>query len=356
MNPRKLINIAMLFTSLLIPVALSGETGAVSGKTDKNGSACNNFILEGGKIYRFDSGLKEIPIDPGVLGICSGNEALYYIRSGESGWIAGIYNTSGSGKTEYSLGSGYTGLLKLLCSEKFFYFISDRITSVKEGIAGQETAKSERVLVRFDPDTGDIRTIPGAEDFILAGSIPVLLRPSGLDVNGVNIPLTVTGSRYIDHIIDGRFVFVSNGTEIEIIDILAERNIYLYREGKVFPAGTEYNIILEFSDSTELNKSPGDSDNMIYYEVILNGAESGRTETAPSIVAKTSTLKAEPGKYCLIRAERWELDKVKGRYVRANNIYQPEELKIFVPENRIIKVIFGFNGERYNINQRVYDN
>ncbi len=346
----------MLLVSLLLPGALSGETGAITEKQVKSGSSYGRYMLENGRIYRVESVLKEVPVDGGVLGINAQNETVYYIRSGDAGWIAGFYKFPDGEKSEYPLGTGYTGLLKLICSEKKFYFISDYNSSAKEVITGQETVKTERVLVRFDSDTGERRIISDVEDFILAGNVPVLLGDSGLDVNGVKIPLTVTGNRYIDRVLDGRFVFVSNGSENEIIDILSGRNFYMYREGKVLPASVEYNLILEFIDSTELNKSPADSDNMIYYDVILNGVESGRTETAPPVLAKTSTLKAEAGKYCLIRAERWELDKVKGRYIRANNIYQPEELKIFVPENRIIKIRFDFNGEKYFIEQHVYEN
>ena len=79
---------------------------------------------------------------------------------------------------------------------------------------------------------------------------------------------------------------------------------------------------------------------MIYYQVIINGVETGRTETTPPNAISSSMIKAEAGKFCLIKAERWELDRIKGRYVRVNNIYQPEELKIFVPENRILRIRF----------------
>jgi hypothetical protein len=67
-------------------------------------------------------------------------------------------------------------------------------------------------------------------------------------------------------------------------------------------------------------------------------------------------IKAETGRYCLIKAERWELDKIKGRYVRVNNVYQPETVKLYVPENRIVKISFIFDGEKYIMNQSVYEN
>ncbi|MFA5518852.1 MAG: hypothetical protein WDA74_06295, partial [Spirochaetota bacterium] len=60
------------------------------------------------------------------------------------------------------------------------------------------------------------------------------------------------------------------------------------------------------------------------------------------------------GNYNIISAERWELDKSRGRYLRVNNINQPEEIRIFVPLNRVVKIQFNYDGNYYNILQSVY--
>lgn len=352
MKSDKITPLVILLAAILLPVAASGDTEG----GDKTAVLSERYILDNGKVYRADRSLQEISIEGNILGISSTDDTLYYIKGSDAGWNAGRYEYPEKGRAEFAIGNGFRGLHKLVCSDNIYYFLADYAPGENLNNAESASGEAERVLVRFNPENSEKKIIRGVEDFILSGNGVILLAASGLDCNGTVIPVTLKGKRYIERTIDGRFIFLTNGSEVEVIDIISERNVYIYREGKAFPYNTEYNIILEFNDTAVTNNAGDGSDNMIYYHVNLNGVEAGRTETAPPEVSKSSMIKTDTGKYCIIKAERWELDKMKGRYVRVNNIYQPEEVRLFVPENRIIKVRFDFDGEKYLLNQSVYEN
>lgn len=355
MKSNRVIPLYILIAMLLSVAARGGTVNFAENIAD---TAVNQagYLLDNGKIYREEKSLQEVQVEGNTIGITSVDDTLCYIRESDNGWIAGIYEYPDKESMEFLIGPGFSGLLKLLCDGNIFYFLADYASEGELNNTGATSVRTERVLVRFDPESGEKKIISGVEDFSLAEGRLVLLTDSGLDCNGTVIPVTLKGERYVERIVNGRFVFLTNGEEIEVIDVLSERNIYIYREGKAFPYSTDYNVILEFNDTAVAGNNEMGNDNMVYYQVSINGVESGRTETALSNVSKSSMIKTDTGKYCVIRAERWELDKTKGRYVRVNNVYQPEEVRLFVPENRIIKIRFDFNGERYTLNQSVYEN
>jgi hypothetical protein len=113
------------------------------------------------------------------------------------------------------------------------------------------------------------------------------------------------------------------------------------------------NLIVEFVDVLTESYNSKNSVETIYYEILIDGVEESRTETGRGEISKIFHANLAPGKYHIIRPERWELDKSKSRYVRVNNISQPGELKIFIPENRVIKIRVEFNGSGYKLNQSV---
>jgi len=359
MKPCRIIPLILLLAAFIRPVMIQGQTGKIV--SDSTGAAVEQekFLLDNGRIYREEKSHHKLPIEGDVLGIYNSDSTLYFIRKTGEGWLAGSFKNPEGMISEFPVGSGFSGLLKLIGRDNIFYFLADYNTAIKSEKTENSADipfKAERVLVRFEPDKNEKKIISGVYDFALSDNGLILLTASGLDYNGALIPLTVQGERYIDRIIDGRLVFLTNGKEVEVIDIISERNIYIYREGKAFPYNSDYNIILEFNDTTPPKDSVSDIETIIYYQVNVNGVEAGRTETAPSKVVSSSMIKAETGKYCIIKAERWELDRVKGRYIRVNNIYQPEEIKLYVPENRIIKIRFDFDGGKYILNQSVYEN
>jgi len=359
MEPGKAILLILLIITALSPLKLFGETDKIFSGHSYSAESHYKYILNNGKIFREENSFRELPIEGNVIGLSSDNFSVYYIKETEDGWVAGKSANHGGESTDFILGMGFSGLRRFICRDNIFYILAEyNPAGNAEGsdTQGELPVDKERILLRFDPDKKEKKIISGVDDFIITCSGLILLTPSGVNCNGVVIPLTVQGERYIDRIIDNRFLFVSNGNEFEIIDTISHRNIYIFREGKAFPYNPDYNIMLEFNDSMNPENRIPDIDNMIYYQVIINGVEAGRTETTPPNAISSSMIKAEAGKFCLIKAERWELDRIKGRYVRVNNIYQPEELKIFVPENRILRIRFNFDGEKYIINQMVYEN
>ena len=359
MKPDAIIPLMFFLITLFFSLAVYGETEKnFSGKTE-SGISQDKFILNNGRVYKSEKFLQELPIEGNILGIYNNDDFLCYIKESGDGWLAGSIKNPDEVISEFNLGPGFRKLHKLICSGRIFYLLADIIQKSDPSdseSSGSLTVKAEKVLIRFDPDINEKKIIRGVDDFTLTDGGLITLTGSGLDCNGYLIPFTLEGERYIERIIDGRFVFLSNGSEIEIIDTISQRNIYIYREGKAFPFNPDYNIILEFNDNIESKETVSDTENMVYYQINVNGADTGRTETAPSNVGSSSLIKADAGRYCIIKAERWELDRIKGRYVRVNNINQPEEIKLYVPENRIIKIRFLYDGEKYIMNQSVYDN
>jgi hypothetical protein len=359
MNQYKIISLTFLLVAFFRPAMIQGETEKIFSDSTGASPAHETFLLDNGRIYREEKSRHALPIGGDVLGINCYDNTLYFIRQSGEGWLAGSFRNPEGETSEFSLGTGFSRFIKLAGHDNIFYFLADfnsAINSENTENSADVPVKTERVLVRFDPNKNERKIIRGVYDFALSDNGLILLTPSGLNYNGVLIPLMVQRERYIDRIIDGRFVFLTNGEEIEVIDIISERNIYIYREGKAFPHNPDYNIMLQFNDTARPEDSVSDIDTMIYYQVNVNGVEYGRTETAPSNVVSSSMIKAETGKYCIIKPERWELDRIKGRYIRVNNIYQPEEFKLYVPDNRIIKIRFDFDGEKYIVNQSVYEN
>jgi hypothetical protein len=359
MKPDKIIPLIILSVVVLSPLMLYGEKLKIFSDNADAALPQEKYSLKNGRIYIEEKFFHELPIEGGILGIYSTDASLYFIKETEDGWLAGSFTNPEENISGYKLGREFQVLHKLICRDNIFYLLADIINEsnpVNTDGSIELSAETEKVIVRFDPDKNEKKIIRGVDDFVLIGEELILLSSSGLQGNGYLIPFTLKGERFIDKIIDGRFIFLSNGDEFEVIDIVSQRNIYAYRAGKAFPFNPDYNIILEFNDNVELKDAVSNNENMIYYRINVNGVETGRTETALSETGSSSMIKAETGRYCLIKAERWELDKIKGRYVRVNNIYQPETVKLYVPENRIVKISFIFDGEKYIMNQSVYEN
>ena len=181
---------------------------------------------------------------------------------------------------------------------------------------------------------------------------PLILKHDSLEYNGVVIPIALRGRMKISEIIDSRIVIIKGVSETEIVDLIAGKSIYQFNKDSTADYNDKYNLILEFEDSN-LKAGKTNEEQIIYYEIIINGIEDSRTETGRSDLSKLFYKKLIPGEYHIIKADRWELDKRRGRYVRLNNIYQPEQLRIFIPENRIIRLRIEFDGKTYSIIQSV---
>jgi hypothetical protein len=92
---------------------------------------------------------------------------------------------------------------------------------------------------------------------------------------------------------------------------------------------------------------------MIYFRIFINGREVGRTNTGVPGVLFSYSLLCEPDQHHVVRMERWRLDRSDGVYKRENNIMQPEQVKLFVPVDRIMKIAVNYDGRRYRIREFV---
>jgi len=308
------------------------------------------YILKDGKICIVEMQYNPLPVEGNVLAISHDGGSIHYIREIDGSWYAGTYELQEKHNRDYLLGNNFIKLHKLIVTGNVFYYLADIEKQIPE--FGPQI---EKILTRFEPESDERKTLTGVQDFILNGNEPVVVTSGELNCNGTILPLMVPGERRIEKLVDGRVIFISNGAEVEVIDILSLRNFYQYKQSVIYPYNGEYNVMLEFGDVIPEGMNEPE-ENMNYYQVYLNGFDSGRTETSPFKVSKNFTLKAETGKYCIVKAERWELDKDKGRYIRVNNVKQPAEMKIYIPENRIIRIKIEFDGTGYSLSQGVMEN
>lgn len=321
-----------------------------------------SFDLCGDVLYKLDSGGRTKLYDK-VAAISIDKGTIYYIRSSGEKWIVGFFKDSSALNSEFDLPESYDKLYSFAGSNNIFYYL---VQPVKDNSMEENTVEksgNSRVFIRFNPYQMNFQKIAGVSDFILVDGKSVVLQNNSLYYNGTLIPLLLTGKLKISRVIDSRIAVISDETGTELIDLVAEKSIYQYKENLVPVLPAEHNLILEFADtitqsevtSNEISSSgiSLNTGNSIYYEILIDGAGENRTEIGMRELIKTFNTNLTTGRYHIIKPERWELDKTKGRYTRMNNIYQPAEMKIFIPENRILKIKIEFNGTGYMINQSV---
>jgi len=306
-----------------------------------------NFTLAGDVLYKLDSGNTTKLYDK-VSAISNGKQTLYYVRNSGDKWIAGFFRGNASISIEFVIPGKYIKIYKFTGKDNIFYFLAESLPENTDGSVESHTA-----FIRFNPDQMSCQSIEGVEDYELIDGKSVILKNGNLDSNGSQIPLMLTGKLKISRLIDSRIAVISGADGTELVDLAAGKSIYQYKENFIPEYPSETNLILEFGDSMTKTPDSSDADNSIYYVILIDGVEESRTETGRGELNKIYNAKLAAGKYHIIKPERWELDKVKGRYARMNNIYQPGELKIYIPENRILKIKIEFNGTSYVVNQSV---
>ena len=182
----------------------------------------------------------------------------------------------------------------------------------------------------------------------LGDSLILLERFSGgtaVSFGGNVIPCGIDARR-ISNVIGRQIAVVTDGSISEIIDVQRGKNVYAFSRGVNFAFPESYNLVFEAADTVQLSAV---DNRVIFYKMFINGAEAGRTETGIAPVSKVFTVNLDSGKYHVISPERWELDRKKEEYVRMNNVYQPKPVKIYVPENRVVKLLFFFDGKEYRV-------
>lgn len=207
-------------------------------------------------------------------------------------------------------------------------------------------------LVRVSMNTGKIKAIEDVLAACMCGDVPVIAKRSGQGIvvvcNGREVPcgLAAYNNASLTNIAN-RLALVTSGRDMELIDVLALTNVSRIPAEAVAVEPEEYNLLITVEDS-EIQRA-SEQERLGFYKIFINGIEEGRTETGLTVVPKEFTLSLKEDKYYLVFAERWELNRKKNEYVRANNVYQPEPIKLYVPANRIMRLRYTFTGRDYNI-------
>jgi hypothetical protein len=208
-------------------------------------------------------------------------------------------------------------------------------------------------LYRISMNGGQIYARDNVLDFHLSGDSLILLERDGdellLNCNGDTVPCSFTSSRTISNIIDRRLAVITDGAVSELIDIRRKMNLYRYGRDVNFAVPDAYNLVFQALDEKNAENTPVSEGNLIFYKIIIDGIESGRTETGISNLLREYALMVEPGRYHIVTAERWELDKKKQQYARVNNIMQPKPMKLYIPENGIIRIRLSFRDGEYGV-------
>lgn len=314
-------------------VAGSDMEGALYGAVD--------FYIEEGYLFRKNSSSQRLEIPGYVAAFYQQMECLYFITVRDGFYSTGVLSPDGN----YIFNTGIEAFnerkVKIAFNRGIFLFSISNST-------GQGST-----LYRFSPDYNNLQSIDGINDFLIVSGNLLILKEGVLNYNGIKIPVMLKAAKIRD-IFDNRLVLLTDGIDVEVCDLSAAKSIYQYREGIVYDKGDNFNVLLEFSDLREDESPAGNEGKMVYYNITVNGQDIGRTETGPGSLVKQIQGRVNANNYNIITAERWELDKSRGRYLRVNNINQPEEIKIFVPLNRVVKIEYNYDGNYYNILQNVF--
>jgi hypothetical protein len=215
---------------------------------------------------------------------------------------------------------------------------------------------SVSVLMRFSLNEGRVEQKENIVDACSVQGKLLLIEDAGdslrLNFNGGTVPLMMRGALRISTVYRERMAVISGDDGNELVDIRLLKNLYQFSRESGLKVPDEYNLVFDALDVNPADK-PLDAETMVFYKIFIDGSEEGRTETGLKHVVKSFKIMCEAGEYHVIQVERWELDKWKKQYYRANNVYQPGAVRIFVPENRIIRLSLEFDGQEFQFRQSV---
>jgi hypothetical protein len=218
-------------------------------------------------------------------------------------------------------------------------------------LAEPRTIAGGRGLYRININTMDVARIEQVIDFNLQGQDLYLVAKNdagvSVSLNELSVPVGLAGegSIRIKDIVDNRLVIVGNADESEIIDIRAGKSLYRYSDKYKYLAPDEYSLAVQAVDE---NIAEADDRTMIFYKIFIDGVEVGRTDSGPAGLQREFRTRVEPNKYHLVKLERWALNSGKGRYDRENNIRQPKVQNIYIPMNRVVKLIIRSDRKGYS--------
>jgi len=332
-----------------IPVVLCLCLSALSAVTyAADGSDMCHAVEEGAVLlYRGDSA-KRVPVEGRILRTAEAASGLYYCAVHSEKGDGDIY----LGFIEYQSGSiGFERKLPFRGSERTVarLMAGDGAGYLLALPPNEPDAAGE--LFRVTAAPGEVSRVENIVDFYSDGADCFILTKTGsgprVIFNEISVPLALRADAplRIREVLDRRLVLVTSGEETEVIDIRTGKSLYQYATDYEFLEPDGYNVVIQAVDDRGAEQEERE---MIFYKVIIDGVESGRTDSGPAGLAREMKLMLEPNRYHQVRLERWLLNPGKGRYDRENNIRQPKMKEIFIPLNRIVKLVISFNNKEYS--------
>jgi hypothetical protein len=311
------------------------------------GQMCHAVVEGAVLLYRGESA-KRVPVEGRILRTAEAASGIYYCTGrGENGggdlYIGFIELQSGSIGFERKLpvrGAERT-VARLMAGDGAVYLLAVPLN--EPGAPGE--------LFRITAPPGEVTRVADILDFYTAGADCFMLSNTDsvprVILNEISVPLALRGDvpLRIREVLDRRLVLVTSGEETEVIDIRTGKSLYQYATDYEFLEPDGYNVVIQAVDDRRAEQEERE---MIFYKVIIDGVESGRTDSGPAGLAREMKLMLEPNRYHQVRLERWLLNPGKGRYDRENNIRQPKMKEIFIPLNRIVKLVVSFNNKEYS--------
>jgi hypothetical protein len=287
---RPVITLGLMLFILMTRSALSPNDKISSWRERDFTHQSGDIILVANRVFRCtQEGIEKLDIPGYVRRIYSSRGILYYLRKEH------IESTQWHiGYRDLNNGTSFESEVNITVEDRHIrrFFGSGSVTYVLA-----ERDEKKNILFRVDLNTMDTVTTDVCDAILVDHTLYTIQKKAKtglvefyLDANGKTIPLTLEHEPGFTGVVDNRILFISDEAETEIIDMHAFRNLYRYSRRVVYAHPVDYNLVLE----------------------------------------------------------RWELDSSRKRYFRANNIYQPSPLRLFIPENRILKVVIIFDGKRYS--------
>lgn len=305
-----------------------------------SGSECEAYKVKDGKVVCMYKAVHAVVPLPGfILHLYRNGDELYYVRTEETENVLLKAGLSIPAKRILQ----EVNLPKEVQNNKIIRWIAAGGAGFLVAIVGE---KETSTLYRIDFNSGKISRKKGIIDVVLHDGAPVVLVKSekGYAVrrNNFTVPLTFHGKPKFGSLFEGRILVISEGEKKELVDLGIMKNVHGFGGGRGDAEFTENTLYIEVMDVV-----PDKMEMLVFYKVFLNGIDSGRTDCGPAGQTRKYSAKLAEDQYHIVRLERWELNIGKNEYERANNINQPQSLKIFLPQHRAVKLIMARNKKGY---------
>jgi|GEM_PF-4901033 len=304
------------------------------------------YKVVNGKLYRLGGVMERLNAGGYIMAFKQTESCLYYLLRRENALYA--VSSCETGKTVVKVGdfpeSGFS-VMDFKVRGRVAYFIVEQTSRSADG--GNEV--KARDLVRVDLNSSSINIKKDVGRFRFLNDKIAFFRGDDLYYDNRLVISQIGKVESVDTLSPGKIIIKNSNDEFQILDVSMWKNVFISKtEPELFSGDglSGKNIFLEFSDSRirEVSHSYGE---YIYYTVSINGRESLRTETGPWDMTRKLAVSAGEGRYAVVKIEKWRLDRELQRYVRLNNINQPEVVRIFVPANGIVKLNVIYDGEKY---------